>query len=154
MGNAVYDAVARQASDTSARATFDALSGEVHASVNTVLANDAGLLRNAANDRVRALFGDGGSDGVLVSTNGPAARESVSRAVWGEALGGWAETDGTGNAARLKQSTGGLVVGVDGTIGDTWQVGVLAHAVTHSHSLGSRLTACGGADCMAGGGEG
>ncbi len=126
VGNAVYDAVARQASDTSARATFDVLSGEVHASVNTVLANDAGLLRNAANDRVRALFGDGGSDGALVSTNGPAPRESVSRAVWGEALGGWAETDGNGNAARLQQSTGGLVVGVDGTIGDTWQVGVLA----------------------------
>ncbi|MBX8828062.1 autotransporter outer membrane beta-barrel domain-containing protein, partial [Ochrobactrum sp. SFR4] len=58
IGNAVYDAIAGQDSDANARAAFDMLSGEVHASSKTALINTSSDLRNAAQDRLRSAFGD------------------------------------------------------------------------------------------------
>ncbi|NKX17229.1 hypothetical protein HGG75_24945 [Ochrobactrum pseudogrignonense] len=55
-GNAVWNTIALQPDDQSARAAFDALSGEIHASAKSGLINDSHILRDAINDRLRAAF--------------------------------------------------------------------------------------------------
>lgn len=110
-GNALYDAVV-QTDEATARAAFDQLSGEIHASVKTGLIEDSRHIRNAANDRLRADLGAYGHHRGI--------------AAWGTAFGSWGHSDGDGNAARLDRSTAGFVAGLDGRIADTGRVGFLA----------------------------
>lgn len=130
-GNAVYDAVVQQENAESARFAFDALSGELHASSVTALVNDSQFIRNAANNRLRAAFGDVAAVDVPVMGYGPDAKEIASAdvpkmAAWGQVFGNWSETKGNGNAAKLDQSTGGFVTGFDAALADNWRLGVMA----------------------------
>lgn len=107
----VYDAIALLPDDADViRASFDALSGEVHASLKTALIEDSRFVREAANDRLRAAHTAAG-DGV---------------ALWGQGFGVWGHSDEDGNAARLERSTGGFVVGADTPVFDDWRFGILA----------------------------
>ncbi len=105
-GNPIWNAAVQLDADT-ARAAFDALSGEIHASAKTALLEDSRFVRDAALDRLRAPGGG-------------------HRAVWGRAFGSWGHIRGNGNAARLERSTGGLFLGADGAVSDTVHLGVLA----------------------------
>src|SRR3546814_8616493 len=61
-GHAVYDAIALLPDDPALiGASLDALSGEIHGSVKTVLIEDSRFIRNAANDRMRAAFATAGA---------------------------------------------------------------------------------------------
>lgn len=131
-GHAVYDAIAKLADDDHLiRASFDALSGEIHASAITALIEDSRFIRNAANDRIRAAFGDTGATVTPVLAYGPGgaptlvAADHVGPVFWSHGFGSWGSTDGDGNAASLDRSTGGLLVGADTALGD-WRVGLLA----------------------------
>jgi uncharacterized protein with beta-barrel porin domain len=55
-GNSLYNAVAALLDAESARAAFDALSGEIYASTRSALIDDSLFVRDAASDRVRAAF--------------------------------------------------------------------------------------------------
>ncbi|UVK43826.1 autotransporter-associated beta strand repeat-containing protein [Mesorhizobium sp. AR07] len=128
-GNALYNAVTSLDEDT-ARKAFDALSGEVHASVNGMLVEDSRFLADAANARIRAAFGEAGATSVPVMAYGPGgpvlAEAATDRlAVWSQAYGSWGDTDSDGNAATFSRSTGGFVVGADTPIGDNWRLGVI-----------------------------
>ncbi|YBV93884.1 autotransporter domain-containing protein (plasmid) [Phyllobacteriaceae bacterium JZ32] len=130
-GNQVFDAVVLQADEVDVRRAFDQLSGEVHASVTTGLINDSRLLRNAANDRIRAAFNDVAATDMPVLGFGPDTKPLVSgdvpvMAAWGQAFGAWSETKGNGNAAGLDQSTGGFVTGFDAAVAESWRLGVMA----------------------------
>jgi outer membrane autotransporter protein len=105
-GDPIWDAAVQLDADT-ARAAFDALSGEIHASAKTALLEDSRFVRDAALDRLRAS-------------------DAGHRAIWGRAFGSWGHIRGDGNAARLERSTGGLFLGADGAISDTVHLGVLA----------------------------
>ena len=115
-----------------ARAAFDQLSGEVHASVKGMLVEDSHFLREAAGSRIRAAFGDaGGSASMPLMAYGPDGAEAVAAdtdrfAVWGSAYGSWGDRSGDGNAASFDRSTGGLFVGGDALVGDAWRLGMLA----------------------------
>ncbi len=133
----VYDAIVQLPDDSDLiRASFDALSGEIHASTRTALIEDSRFIRNAANDRVRAAFATPGASSAAVQAYGPGqvpTQVSASHqgpVVWSQAFGAWGSTDSDGNAASLDRNTGGLLVGADRPIGD-WRVGVLAG---YSHS--------------------
>ncbi|WMT92483.1 autotransporter domain-containing protein [Pelagibacterium sp. H642] len=130
-GHAVYDAIARLTDDEDViRASFDALSGEIHASAQTALIEDSRFVRNAANDRIRAAFGDAGADYAPVLAYGPGETPVLVSAdhdgpvFWSSGFGSWGSTDSDGNAASLDRSTGGLLIGADTTVGD-WRVGIL-----------------------------
>ncbi len=56
----LWRAVALSSDQDVARAGFDALSGEIHASTRTVLIEDSRFLRDAATDRMRSAFGNAG----------------------------------------------------------------------------------------------
>lgn len=136
-GHPVYDAIAQLAVDNDLiRASFDALSGEIHASTQTALIEDSRFIRNAANDRIRAAFATAGASYAPVLAYGPSdtprlvVGDHEGPVFWSHGFGSWGSTNSDGNAARLDRSTGGLLVGTDTLVGD-WRVGVLAG---YSHS--------------------
>src|SRR5690606_23751443 len=109
----------------------DQLSGEIHASAQTALIEDSRFIRNAANDRTRAAFGDAGASVAPVLAYGPGdtpmavAADHAGSVFWSQGFGSWGSTDSDGNAASLDRSTGGLLIGTDGVVGD-WRIGLLA----------------------------
>jgi outer membrane autotransporter protein len=113
---------------TSARTAFNDLSGEIHASVKSGLVDDSHFTRDAITDRIRAAFGEGGiSTGAISSATVPdqKAADPDRFAFWTRGYGAWGNIGGDGNATKLDRSTGGLFVGADGLVADTWRVGFL-----------------------------
>lgn len=131
-GNPLYDAIALLPNDVDlARRSFGLLSGEIRASAKTALAEDSRFIRDAATDRIRAAFGDVGASFMPVMAYGetgpvPAAPTTDRFAVWGQGFGAWGRTDSDGNAAKLKTSTGGFLMGADAPVFDTWRLGIMA----------------------------
>lgn len=106
-GASVYDAILRLDA-AGARAAFDSLSGEIHASARTAIADDQRYQREAINNHL--LSADAARDGQGVSA-------------WVSAWGHWGNHDGDGNAARMSASGGGLLVGADTVVGSATRVG-------------------------------
>lgn len=138
-GNPLYNTVLFSTPD--APLVFDALSGEVHATLSGVLAKDSHFISDAATARVRNAFG--GVAGKAQSVTAPLAYAEgrkakmgeafaalepapATTALWGEAYGSWAHADGDGNAAGYSRDIGGLVTGMDGVVADDWRFGLLA----------------------------
>ena len=133
LGNkhAIYKAIVNLDKDA-ARKVFDALSGEVHASVASMLVDDSRFLASAANDRIRAAFGDIGTAAALpVMAYGPDGAEIAEAtterlAFWGQAYGSWGKTGSDGNAAAFGRTTGGFIGGLDAGFGDHLRLGAFA----------------------------
>ncbi|WDH90646.1 autotransporter domain-containing protein [Pseudomonas chlororaphis] len=131
-GHAVYDAVAQLPDDHDLiRGSFDQLSGEIHASMKSALIEESHIVRDAATDRLRAAFGDvaAASSPVIAYEDGQQQLVSPTTeraAAWAQGFGAWGHTDSDGNAAALKRSTKGMLVGADAPVFDTWRLGVLA----------------------------
>ena len=118
-GNAIWRAIALAGDPDDVRASFDALSGEIHASARTALIEDSRALRAAVNDRIRSAFEE------------PDMEAAGGSAFWSQAFGSWGHIDGDGNAARLGRSTAGLFLGADAPVSDDWRLGAVAG---YSHS--------------------
>ncbi|SDE68715.1 autotransporter domain-containing protein, partial [Rhodospira trueperi] len=114
----VYAAVIVLETGEQARAAYDALSGEVHATAATLLMEDGGLLRDAALNRQRGpSLGAGPLDG------GPAGRPDTG--VWAQGYGAWGQRSGAGGVAGIDSKTGGILAGVDIPLGDGWWGGAM-----------------------------
>ncbi|TCR65670.1 autotransporter domain-containing protein [Bosea sp. BK604] len=137
----------------SARAAFDALSGDAHASAKTALVEESWLLRNAVNDRLRSAFGGVGAAPMATMSYGftadlaPAVKGPMPRlapterfAVWGQGYGSWGRTDTDRNAAKLTRSTGGFLLGADVAAFDTMRFGVIAGYSRSEFDVKGRLS--------------
>ncbi len=141
--NALFLAVLNQTAD-GARQAFDALSGEVHATVAGVLADDSRYLREAVLGRLKqaTYTNTAASQVAALSAGGPkvAAVDSSAMALgyddksfappvapslafWTRAYGAWADFDGNRNAATASRDLGGFVSGMDARVGGTWRAG-------------------------------
>lgn len=135
-GSPVYDAVSALADEDSARQALDALSGEIHALASSALIEDSRFVRSAANDRIRAAFATPGASYAPVLAYGPGetpvlvSADHAGPVFWLHGFGSWGSIDSDGNAASFDHSTGGLLLGADGLVGN-WRVGLLAG---YSHS--------------------
>lgn len=146
---ALYNSVLMLSADE-ARAAFDSLSGEAYASAKGVLINDSQFIRNAALGRLQQAFGGapatpinalsyaGSQRHVSASASAidAAAPASIAPAqnlytAWGYAYGAWTRQDSNSKAGSVESSVGGFVTGIDGTVLDTWRLGLLAG---YSHS--------------------
>jgi outer membrane autotransporter protein len=107
-GNAVYDALTTLDATTAPEA-FDALSGELHASVQTALVEDSSYLRTAMRNRLDAARADG-------------------HGVWATGWGHWAHDDSDGNAAELRTDGHGIAAGADAAVGAAARRGVVIGA--------------------------
>ena len=113
-----------------ARAAFDQLSGEIHASAKSALLEDSRFVRDASNDRLRdaqdgmvsgnmqVAYADDDLSGLV----NPAERGVV----WARAFTSRGDWDGDGNAARLKRTVTGLFIGADAPVARDVRIGVLA----------------------------
>ena len=133
-GNPVWNAVV-QLSAPMARAAFDQLSGEVHASTKTALYEDSRLVRDGALSRLRSAFGGGSAgapstaqvaavDDGSCSTDACQTDSKSGIAAWAQGFGSWGYTSGNGNAAGLSRSTGGVLVGVDAPVFEVARLGL------------------------------
>jgi outer membrane autotransporter protein len=146
----LFNAVAGLTTDAQARAAFDQLSGEVHASAKTALIEDSRFVRAAGIDRLRAAFdavGAPSSPAMAYASAGPVPVPATFDrfALWGQGFGSWGHTDSDGNAARLNRSTAGFLVGGDAPLLDTWRVGMLAGYSRSSFDVRDRASS-GGSD--------
>ncbi|WP_346910100.1 autotransporter-associated beta strand repeat-containing protein [uncultured Roseibium sp.] len=127
-GNAVYDAVV-VLSEAGARTAFDSLSGEVHASTNTLLIQESSRSRDAVGARIRGAFdGLAAAEMPMIALHGAgeAPDGTGGAAAWGQAYGGWGKTGGTHTAAAMDHTSGGFFVGADMEISSGWRAGLVA----------------------------
>lgn len=126
-----------------ARSAFDLVSGEIHASLKSALIDDSRYLRDAANARLRdapASAPVGGVRNAFAAMPG-AARQTGRETrleVWGQAFGATGHINGDGNAARLDRRSGGMLLGIDAPLDETWRLGALAGYNQGSLSAGAR----------------
>ena len=148
-----------------AQEAFDALSGEVHASVSGVLATDSRYVRDAIFGRlIQASYtGAGGTQSVAFGATGPTTvatlntggRMSLGAGIgdsidadsvpgygrgltfWTSGFGSWGELDGNGNAATAQRNLGGFVSGVDAAIGGGWRAGLATGYIQSNISVGA-----------------
>ncbi len=129
-GNPLYDAILMLPTNAAARAAFDQLSGEVHASAKTVTIEDSQFVRDAALDRLRDAFDAVGavrSPVMSYASAGPVpAPANTDRfAIWSRGFGSWGQWNGDGNAATIKRDIGGFFIGGDGLVAETWRLGLI-----------------------------
>lgn len=135
-GDTVWDAIAGLNDGADATAAFDALSGDLHASVQTVLLENSRFPREAAEDRLRMVF-----DGVGVDSAAQLEDQtSESSAMWGQLVGSWGQWDSDGNAATLDRSIGGLILGGDALVWNGFRFGMLGGYSRSDFSLDSHAS--------------
>lgn len=133
--HAIYKAIVKL-DENGARKALDSLSGEMHGSVGGMLAEDSRFLANAANDRIRAAFGDVVPAALPVMAYGPDGLELADAATerlafWSQAYGAWSNVSSDGNASGFDSTTGGFIAGADAAFGDNIRLGVFGG---YSHS--------------------
>ncbi len=140
-----------------ARQAFDALSGELHATVSGILVQDSRFVRDAILGRlVQASYAGGPDQNVALAAGGPTSvamsnmngrmtlgvgtdseetpllpPSTHGLTFWTRGFGSWGELDGNGNAASAQRTLGGFVSGMDAGIGNGWRAG-LATGYNHS----------------------
>lgn len=103
-GVAAYDAVVSMDA-AGARKAFDAFSGEIHANFRGAIVEDDRYQRDVVRQH---LLEGGGSEG----------------GVWTSAWGHWGDHEGDGNASRLRENGGGLMVGADAVVEGDTRIGI------------------------------
>jgi outer membrane autotransporter protein len=139
-GNGVYDAVI-VLDQAGAREAFDSLSGEVHASANSLMIRQSRHGRDAVSERIRSAFdGLGAGEQPMIAFNGEGEAPATSEGIvaWGRAYGGWSEIRGNGNAAAIEQTGGGFFLGLDTDLFGGWRAGVMAGYGATSFDVAAR----------------
>lgn len=126
LGNGLVDALAGQNAAT-LPAALNTASGQVYASVQSLLQQRSADLRVATTARLRqALTGADDSDPATAKLNTasllPAAPDRAT--LWTEAFGGGDHFAGNSNAAALYASGGGFIMGLDSPLGSAWRAGI------------------------------
>ena len=140
----LFGPVASLPTVAAARAAFDALSGEVHASARTILIEDSRFVRDAAIDRLRGAF-----DGVAASRapvvmsyvegRSVAAPANTDRfALWAQGFGAWGNRAGDGNAAAARRDLAGFFIGGDGLVAEAIRIGLYSGYSRTSFRVGGR----------------
>ncbi|MDJ0514319.1 MAG: hypothetical protein QNJ62_12835, partial [Methyloceanibacter sp.] len=143
--NALYYSVLTQ-TEQGARQAFNALSGEIHATVSGMLVEDSRYAREAvmgrlmqANHRGGALGSSGpliasyNSQAMMLGPSGPYDGRSLADATqtlafWTQGFGAWGSFDSNKNAASADRNLGGFISGMDADVGGGWRVGLATGA--------------------------
>ncbi|MEM7192746.1 MAG: autotransporter domain-containing protein, partial [Pseudomonadota bacterium] len=161
--NPLFLAVLNQTA-AGARQAFNALSGEIHATVAGTLADDSRYTREAVMGRMMqashrgSALGSGGPEtasyddgayrlGGADAYDGKslvAPVEPAPIAFWTEGFGAWGDFDGNGNAADADRNLGGFISGMDADIGDalggSWRAGFALGASFSDVDVDARLS--------------
>ncbi|WP_084650281.1 autotransporter domain-containing protein [Stappia stellulata] len=121
----------------SARAAYDSLSGEIHASLPAMFVSESARLRDAVGARIEASFSS------LVPQASGATSDAVSGPltslqVWAQTHGAYGRFKGDGNAATLSSNTGGGVFGLEASPTQDVRLGLLAGFSRSTASVDNR----------------
>ncbi|MFG1392928.1 autotransporter family protein [Xanthobacter agilis] len=121
-----------------APAAFDALSGEIYASAQTVMLQQSIFLRDAVGARLRQSAGDATAGaGPLFGPSAAPLSDKLTPAVWAQGFGGWGRLSADGNATSVNDSIGGMLFGLDAEIAG-WRVGAVGGISQSSFSASAR----------------
>ncbi len=147
-----------------ARQAFDALSGEVHASVATALVDDSVFMREAVLGRLRQVsFGGAPGPMAALGLGGPVlayaepmadaskipfpikmAASGIAPAPdltwWSQGTSAWGRIGGDGNAASVRRDLVGYLTGVDRRFGDNWLAGIAGGYTNSNVGLSARAS--------------
>jgi outer membrane autotransporter protein len=155
-------------SATGARQAFDALSGELHGSVQTTIVDDSRYIRQAVLGRLRqAPYADGAGNMAALGSGGPmlayaaaapggasadgdrsafpvnpaaaAAVPSADLTFWAQGVGAWGRINSDGNAADVNRNLGGVFTGFDRRFGE-WRAGLAGGYTNSSPSVSARAS--------------
>lgn len=118
-GGSLNDAI-EVLSAEQARAAYDSLSGELHASTRGALFDDSRHVREAVTERLRAGQSGLASGDVLHSD------ADSGLTFWLSSYGNWSDKDGDSNVASLDRDSRGTLIGLDLPLNQTWRLGVAA----------------------------
>jgi autotransporter-associated beta strand protein len=136
-----------------ARSAYNALTGEVHATLPGVLANQSWFTRETILSRLmQAQHSQGGGETAALGGSGPTTVATLGEAplmglgahvapvayegpmpqpaygsgltFWTQGFGAWGDFDGDGNAATADRTLGGFLSGVDAGLGGGWRAGL------------------------------
>ncbi|WP_167671096.1 autotransporter domain-containing protein [Microvirga terricola] len=153
-GNRVFDTVLGQ-SAAGARQAFDALSGEVHASVASPAFADARIVQASILGHLRQPFdydrGASVNGAYAADRPGPGAQVQPMTipypaldprrfALWGEGFGSWGKARSNGNAAAMDTSTGGFIIGADALISSAYRIGMAGGFTRTTFDINGRLS--------------
>jgi outer membrane autotransporter protein len=151
-----------------ARQAFDALSGELHGSVQTTIIDDSRYIRQAVLGRLRqAPYADGAGNMAALGSGGPmlayaaaapggasadgdrsafpinpvleAAAPSADLTFWAQGVGAWGRINSDGNAADVNRNLGGVFTGFDRRFGE-WRAGFAGGYTNSSPSVSARAS--------------
>lgn len=136
-GNTLYDTVVGL-NETEAQTAFDQLAGGP-SPTQAADVQAAGLVANILTDRIDQAFDALGGDAQI--NNYVAAGPGVvtdpaapTNGVWGQLYGAYGSVASTGTVAGTEAVTGGLVLGLDGQVGN-WRIGVVVQGGATSSAV-------------------
>lgn len=136
-GNPVYDA-ALMLDDDGARAAFDLLSGEIHATAKGAVLDDARFVREALLDRLRNRFDDAFIAPLgYAEASRPMPATGATVAFWGQGFASTGHFAGDGNAADMARGIGGGLVAADITDG-AWRFGLAGAYQSAAYDVAAR----------------
>lgn len=105
------------------------------------MVEDSHFVRDAVYNRLRGDSKKQTPYGAVSLKDGTeSSPTNEARGLWATAFGSWATTNGNGNASKLDRTTGGVLVGGDGVLLDTWRIGAVggwSQAALNSNSAGA-----------------
>lgn len=131
--NPLYDRVVNL-TRAQAGASFDQLSGELHASTKTALLQDSLFMRDLALNRLQKA----GQTSSQANETPAAENRPEGIAAWSAGYGSWGRFSGNDNHAALKQTLGGIAIGLETAGNADWQMGLTAGYASGSVTLDQR----------------
>jgi subtilase-type serine protease len=134
--SAPFLAVTNLQTDPQVRYAADQLSGEIHASAQSVFLEDSRFVRDAVTTRLRQAGPDGQnqdeSSGQSVKT------QANGLAWWGQFVGSWGHHDSDADDASVSHTLGGFLVGADMPVGGNSRIGVVSGYTQTSVNVNQR----------------
>jgi subtilase-type serine protease len=144
-GLAPHDAVVMATRPDGLAPRFDQWSGEAHASALSAFSMQAGQMRDGMLGRARVMGHDGATalgSGLFSAGSQAVVQDGTGKATWAQYTGARDRIAGNGNAAGLRASNSGLLIGTDmpvpGSANDRARFGVAAGFSGGSVNVGDR----------------
>jgi outer membrane autotransporter protein len=146
-GNAAYEAIILLSTEAEVRDGLDALSGEIHASLRTALADNAAHLQASIDQRMNQPFDTPGTNTVsaLALPSGSSSGRSIAGGptYWIQGFGASGRWDGNSNAAAMDRNLSGILAGVESTTGADGVAGLTAGYSNASLNVDGRSSSAG-----------
>ncbi|WP_417320302.1 autotransporter outer membrane beta-barrel domain-containing protein [Emcibacter sp.] len=112
VGNDLWNAVVALGTVEEARESFNTLTGEIHASVQSMLIEDSYIVRDVLSDRLKETLEENGEEG-----------ENTGIVGWGKLFGTWGHHKAEENAAEFDRDHSGFFLGMDARFMENWSAG-------------------------------